>query len=177
MKAQIITQFGDPAVFEYVDMAKPDLKVGHLLVKVYATSVNPIDCKIRAGIVSNIAPAFPAILHGDVAGIVEEVAADVKDFQKGDAVFAFAGGLRGRGGALAEYMLVDAKAAVKKPDLLSMHQAAALPLAAITAWTALFNKAKLHAGQNILIHGGLGGVGHIAIQLAKYMGAKYILRS
>lgn len=172
MKAQIITQFGNPSVFQYTDIAKPGLKAGHILVKVCATSVNPIDCKIRIGAVPAISPEFPAILQGDVAGIVEEVASDVKNFSAGDQIFALAGGVRGTGGALAEYMLVDAKAAVKKPNSISMRQAAAIPLVAMTAWTALFNKAGLHAGQNILIHGGLGGVGHMAVQLAKWCGAK-----
>lgn len=172
MKAQIINQFGAPSVFELIQIPKPTLKPGHVLVKVYATSVNQIDCKIRSGFVPTIAPDFPAILHGDVAGIVESVGPDVSDFKKGDAIYGCAGGLKGSAGALAEYMLVDAKLIAKKPKSLSMLEAAALPLVSITAWEALFKKSNLTDKNTILIHGGAGGVGHIAVQLAKFTGAK-----
>lgn len=172
MKAQIITEFGDPTVFKAADITKPALIAGHVLIKVLATSVNQIDCKIRSGAVAGIAPEFPAVLHGDVAGVVEAVASDVSDFKAGDEVYGCAGGLRGLGGALAEFMLVDAKLSAKKPKTFTMAQAAALPLVTITAWQALFQKAQLKAGQTILIHGGLGGVGHIAVQLAKWAKAK-----
>lgn len=172
MKAQVIKSFGDPSVFTMVDVPIPEIKPGHLLIKVHATSVNPIDYKIRSGAVAAIAPAFPAILHGDVAGIVEAVGEGVTQFKKGDEIYGCAGGVRGLGGALAEFMLVDAKLIAKKPKSLSMQDAAALPLVSITAWTALFEKAKLTNGNNILIHGGVGGVGHIAVQLAKWCGAK-----
>jgi NADPH2:quinone reductase len=172
MKAQIIKQFGDSSVFELVDIPKPVLKPGHVLVKVHATSVNQIDCKIRSGAVAAIAPDFPAVLHGDVAGIVEDVASDVTSFKVGDEIYGCAGGLKGSGGALAELMLVDTRLIAKKPQSLSMTEAAALPLVSITAWEALFEKAKLTSNNSILIHGGVGGVGHIAIQLAKWCGAK-----
>ncbi|HTM63251.1 MAG TPA: zinc-dependent alcohol dehydrogenase family protein [Gammaproteobacteria bacterium] len=172
MKAQIITQFGDPSVFTMKDIPKPEIKPGHVLINVAASSVNQIDCKIRSGVVADIAPAFPAILHGDVAGIVDAVASDVTNFKVGDEVYGCAGGLLGTGGALAEYMLADSNLISKKPASLTMTQAAALPLASITAWEALFNRANLKAGQSVLIHGGAGGVGHIAVQLAKWRGAK-----
>jgi NADPH2:quinone reductase len=172
MKAQIITQFGDPSVFQLQDIPVPDLRPGHVLIKVSATSVNQIDCKIRSGAVATIAPLFPAILHGDVAGIVAAVASDVTAFQVGDAVYGCAGGMLGTGGALAEYMLADANLIAKKPASLSMTEAAALPLVAITAWQALFQKAHLQKTQTVLIHGGVGGVGHVAVQLAKWCGAK-----
>lgn len=171
MKAQIIRTFGDPSVFTSVDLPKPQLKPGHVLIKVYATSVNPIDCKVRSGAVSQLAPEFPAVLHGDVSGVVESVGAGVIDFKAGDEVYGCAGGFRGMGGALAEFMLVDAKLIAKKPKSLSMQEAAALPLVSITAWMCLFEKAQLAKGMNILIHGGVGGVGHIAVQLAKWCGA------
>lgn len=171
MKAQIINAFGDPSVFTMVDLPIPELKAGHVLIKVCATSVNPIDCKVRSGAVPGIAPQFPAILHGDVAGVVEAVGEGVNHLKKGDEVFGCAGGFRGLGGALAEYMLADAKFISKKPKSFSMQEAAALPLVSITAWIALFEKAKLDKGMNILIHGGVGGVGHIAVQLAKWCGA------
>lgn len=172
MKAQLIKKFGDPSVFELSEIATPDLKPGHVLIKVSATSVNQIDCKIRSGAVPAIAPDFPAILHGDVAGTIAAVAEDVKNFKVGDEVYGCAGGLKGSGGALAEFMLADARLLAKKPKSLSVLDSAALPLVSITAWEALFTKANLTNKKSILIHGGVGGVGHIAVQLAKWCGAK-----
>lgn len=172
MKAQVINSFGPPSVFELAEIPKPELKPGHIIIKVMATSINPIDCKIRSGTVSAIAPNFPAVLHGDAAGIVDAVASDVKQFKVGDEVYTCGGGLKGSGGALAEYMLVDADLVAIKPIKLSMRESAALPLVSITAWEALFSKANLTANKTLLIHGGVGGVGHIAVQLAKWCGAK-----
>lgn len=172
MKAQVINQFGPPTVFESRDVAKPDLQPGHVIVKVHATSVNQIDCKIRSGAVVAMAPEFPAILGADMAGTIEAVAPDVKNFKVGDEVYGMAGGFKGTPGALAEFMLVDSRLLAIKPTAFSMLQAAAMPLVSITAWEALFSKARLTADQNILIFGGVGGVGHIAVQLAKWCGAK-----
>jgi len=172
VKAQLINQFGPPSVFYQGDIAKPVLQPGHVLVKVHATSVNPVDCKIRSGAVAAIAPDFPAVLHGDLAGVIEAIAPDVTGFHVGDEVYGCAGGLKGSGGALAEYMLADADLIAKKPRTLSMLEAAALPLVSITAWEALFVKTKLTDQHTVLIHGGVGGVGHIAVQLAKWRGAK-----
>jgi len=150
MKTQLINQFGDPSVFELSEIPKPDLKPGHVLIKVYATSVNQIDCKIRSGAVSAISPDFPAILHGDFAGVIDSVASDVTNFKVQDEVYGCAGGLKGSGGALAEFMLVDAKLIALKPKSLSMLEAAALPLVSITAWEALFKKARLTRKNSIL---------------------------
>lgn len=133
--------------------------------------MNQIDCKIRSGLVPAISPSFPAILHGDVAGVIEALSPDVKNFQIGDEVYGCAGGLKGSGGALAQWMAADARLLAKKPRSLTLPDAAALPLVSITAWDALFKKAHLTSGQKILIHGGVGGVGHIAVQLAKWKGA------
>lgn len=171
MKAQVIKQFGDPSVFELMDVPLPTLKPGQVLIKVAATSINQIDCKIRSGAVPALSPEFPAVLNGDVAGVITAVAPDVQNVKIGDEVYGCAGGLRGTPGALAEFMLADSKLIAKKPTSLSMAEAAALPLVTITAWEALFKKAKLTANKNILIHGGVGGVGHIAVQLAKWCGA------
>ncbi|WP_341300879.1 zinc-dependent alcohol dehydrogenase family protein [Lysinibacillus sp. FSL H8-0500] len=172
MKAQIIRSFGEPSVFQLEDISKPVLKPGHVLVEVKASSVNPIDTKVRAGAVPAVAPEFPAILHGDVAGIVCAVGEGVTKFTIGDEVYGCAGGFKGTsGGALAAFMLADVDLLAHKPKNLTMVEAAALPLVSITAWEALFNRARLIAGQNILIHGATGGVGHIAIQLAKWIGA------
>ncbi|WP_066291845.1 zinc-dependent alcohol dehydrogenase family protein [Bacillus sp. FJAT-29937] len=172
MKSQVIQSFGDPSIFQYKEILKPELKPGHVLIQVKATSINPIDTKVRAGAVPAVAPEFPAVLHGDVAGIVSAVGEGVTEFNIGDEVFGCAGGFRGTsGGALAEFMLADADLLAHKPKNLTMEEAAALPLVSITAWEALFNRARLIPGQEILIHGATGGVGHIAIQLAKWGGA------
>lgn len=171
MKAYVIEKFGGPEVFKSKTIPTPKIKAGHILVRTYASSVNPVDCKIRSGIHSAISPDFPAILHGDFAGVVVEVGSGVTRFKEGDKVYGCAGGFKGSGGALGEYMLVDAQLIAHKPKSLSMIQSAALPLVAITAWEALINRAKLQVNQTVLIHGATGGVGHIAIQLAKWKGA------
>lgn len=172
MKSQVINCFGDHSVFETVEIIKPKIKPGHVLIRVKATSVNPIDYKLRAGNFPQITSEFPAILHCDVAGIIEEIGNGVSEFKIEDEVYGCAGGVKGESGALAEFMLVDAKLIAHKPKSLSMAEAAALPLVTITAWEALFEKIKISSGQKILVHGGTGGVGHIAIQLAKWAGAE-----
>ena len=172
MKAQIINQFGDAHCFETMELPKPKLKPGHVLIRVLATSVNPVDYKIRSGKFPVITPPFPAVLHGDVAGIIEEVAPDVTTFKPGDEVFGCAGGLIHSDGALAEFMLADARLLAKKPRALNFPEAAALPLVSLTAWEALREKIHINPGQNILVHAGTGGVGHIGIQLAKEAGAR-----
>ncbi len=168
----MIHSFGDPSVFQIEEVPVPTVIPGHVLIEVKASSVNPIDTKIRSGFVPAVSPAFPAILHGDVAGVVVEVGEGVSEFKPGDEVYSCAGGFKGTGGALAEYMLADARLLAHKPKNLTMEEAAAIPLVAITAWEALFDRAKLSAGDEILIHGATGGVGNIAIQLAKWAGAK-----
>ncbi|WP_068544277.1 zinc-dependent alcohol dehydrogenase family protein [Thalassotalea crassostreae] len=170
MKAMIIKEIGTTDVFQMADKAKPALKRGHMVVEVKATSVNPIDVMLRS-VELPWSANLPEILHGDVAGIVVEVGEDVSDFAIGDEVYGMAGGINGVDGALAEYMLVDARLMAKKPKTLSMKQAAALPLVAITSYEALVNKMNVSAGDNVLIHGTTGGVGHIAVQLAKVLGA------
>jgi NADPH2:quinone reductase len=171
MQAMIINRFGAPNVFESRDLAMPPIKPGYLLIKVAASSVNPVDCKIRQGKLAAIAADFPAVLHGDVAGTVEAVGEGVDGFQIGDAVYACAGGVKGHGGALSEYMLADARLAAHKPRNMDLQEAAALPLVSITAWEALIERAKLQPGQQVLVHGATGGVSHVAIQLAKWAGA------
>lgn len=171
MKKQVIKKFGDASVFEAIESPTPALKPGYVLVRVMATSVNPIDVKLRSGMFPDMTPDFPAVLHGDVAGVIEKVGEGVSDFKVGDEIYGCAGGLKGEDGALAELMQVDARLIAKKPVSLSMAQAAALPLVVITAWEALFEKIKLQPKQKVLIHAGAGGVGHVAIQLAKWAGA------
>jgi NADPH:quinone reductase len=172
LKAQIIRSFGGPEVFEQKEMLKPEVLPGHVIIQVKATSVNPIDTKVRLGAVPAVSPEFPAVLHGDIAGIVTDVGEGVVDFNVGDEVFGCAGGFKGTCGALAEYMLADANLLAHKPKNLTMEEAAALPLVSITAWEALFNRGQLKARQKILIHAATGGVGHVAIQLAKWAGAE-----
>lgn len=172
MKAKVIERFGDSSVFTDMEIPKPNLRAGHVLIRVHATSVNPVDCKIRQGALPSLASEFPIVLHGDVAGLVEAVGEGVNHFQVGDEVYACAGGIKGCGGALAEWMLADADLVAKKPKSLTMREAAALPLVTITAWESLIDRAKVKPGQNVLIYGATGGVGHIAVQLAKWSGAK-----
>ncbi|MGD8559383.1 MAG: zinc-dependent alcohol dehydrogenase family protein [Gammaproteobacteria bacterium] len=172
MRAYVINQFGEPEVFEQADIDKPTVSPGHVLIKVAATSVNPVDCKIRQGKLAAIAPAFPAVLHGDVSGVIDAVGDNVQGLKVGDEVYACAGGVAGSGGALAEYLLADAGLVALKPSSLSFREAAALPLVGITAWTALIDKAQVRDGQTALVHGATGGVSHVAIQLARARGAK-----
>jgi NADPH:quinone reductase len=172
MKAIAIKDFGEPSVFQELDFPIPSLSAHQVLIRVAATSINPVDLKIRQGATTDIAPKFPAILHGDVAGVIEVIGDKVTKFIVGDEVYACAGGVKGTGGALAEYMLADAELVAHKPKLLSMAEAAALPLVSITAWEGLIDRAQVRSGQKVLVYGGTGGVGHIGVQLAKWAGAK-----
>jgi NADPH2:quinone reductase len=172
MKAIIIQQFGKPNVFQPAEVPIPELAPGHLLIRVAATSINPVDMKIREGVVTDIAPDFPAILHGDVAGVVEAVGEGVAHFQIGDEVYGCVGGVKGTTGALAEYVLADADLVAHKPRSLTLTEAAALPLVSITAWEGLIDRAQVQLNQKVLVYGSTGGVGHIGVQLAKWAGAK-----
>lgn len=171
METQLITRFGEPEVFTQDEMPRPRIGGRDILIRVEATSVNPVDVKIRGGMLPPIAPDLPAVLHGDVAGVVEEVGENVAAFARGDGVYACAGGVKGLGGALAEFMIADPDLVAPKPRSLSMAEAAALPLVGITAWDGLIDRARVQAGQLVLVHGGTGGVGQIGIQLAKHAGA------
>ncbi|MBE8167583.1 MAG: zinc-dependent alcohol dehydrogenase family protein [Shewanella sp.] len=170
MKAMIIKEIGSTDVFQMAEKAKPVAKSGHMVVEVKASSVNPIDMMLRS-VELPWSNNLPEVLHGDVAGIVIEVGEDVTDFAVGDEVYGMAGGINGVDGALAEFMLVDTRLMAQKPKTLTMKQAAALPLVAITSYEALVEKMNVQVGDNVLIHGATGGVGHIAIQLAKVLGA------
>lgn len=170
MKAMVVKALGASSVFQLAERPVPTVKPGHLVVAVKASSVNPLDTMLRS-IELPWSTNLPEILHGDVAGIVTAVGEGVSDFKLGDEVYGMAGGINGTDGALAEFMLVDARLMAKKPVSLSMRQAAALPLVAITSYEALVEKMNVQAGDQVLIHGATGGVGHIAIQLAKALGA------
>ena len=172
MKAMIIKEFGESDVFESADIAKPMVKPGHVLVKIAATSVNTVDTMIRQmGKELPISPELPAVLGMDFAGTVEEVGEGVTGFAAGDEVYGCAGGLGDLPGTLAEYMAADANLIAHKPKELTMREAAALPLVGITAYEGL-KRAGITEGQKVLVHGGSGGVGHVALQLARHFGAQ-----
>ena len=171
MKAMTLNEYGADARFRMTQIEAPVVKAGHVIVRVAATSVNTIDTMIRAmGKDLPLSPDLPAVLGMDFAGTVESVGEGVSDFAPGDEVYGCAGGLADLQGALAELMLADARLIAHKPKSLSMREAAALPLVGITAYEGL-QRAGIHAGQKVLVHGGSGGVGHVAVQLAKHFGA------
>jgi NADPH:quinone reductase-like Zn-dependent oxidoreductase len=173
MNAVQIHSFGGPEVLRVERVARPVPGPGELLVRVHAASVNPVDTYTRTGeTVSFTGAKVPYIPGFDVSGVVEATGDGVKSFRKGDAVFAMLD--LTRGGGYAEYAIVRESEAAPKPKRLTHEQAAAIPLTALTAWQALFDTANLEKGQTVLIHAGAGGVGTMAIQLAKWKGAKVI---
>jgi NADPH:quinone reductase len=170
MKALVLDR---PAgAFRLADIPRPVPRTGEALVKIHASGVNPLDVKIRAGAAPHARQPLPAILGMDLAGVVEEVGPGVEDFRPGDAVYGMAGGVGGVQGSLAEYAAVDAALIAHKPANLTMREAAALPLVVITAWEGLVDRANVRAAQTVLIHGGSGGVGRAAVQIAKSFGAE-----
>ena len=171
MRAQLLHSFGDSPDFRPGDIPKPEIEPGQVLIRVAATSVNPVDIKIRR-LAPFFAPKLPWVMGMDVAGVVEQAGTGAGHFKPGDEVYGCAGGLLDMPGALAQYMPADARLIAKKPASLTMRQAAALPLVTITAWEALYERADIKPGQNVLVHAGTGGVGHVALQLAKARGAR-----
>ncbi|MEO0836634.1 MAG: zinc-dependent alcohol dehydrogenase family protein [Cyanobacteria bacterium J06642_3] len=171
MKAMLIKSYGEDAKFEPTEIEKPQVKAGHVLIKIAASSVNTVDTMIRKmGKELPLSPDTPAILGMDFAGTVEAVGEGVATYSVGDEVYGCAGGLADLLGTLADYILADANLIALKPKTLSMPEAAALPLVAITAYEGL-TRAGIKPGQKVLVHGGSGGVGHVALQLAKHFGA------
>ncbi|GLZ29421.1 NADPH:quinone reductase [Lentzea sp. NBRC 105346] len=171
MRISTQNQTGDPNVLQLADVPKPAPGAGQVLVKVGAAGVNPVDLAVRAGYFKLLGEP-PFTLGWDVAGIVEEVG-DGVEFARGDEVLGLVG-FPGPGNAYAEYAVVEASEIVRKPAGLSVEEAAALPLVALTAWQALVGIAKLEAGQRVLIHRAAGGVGHLAVQIAKARGTYVI---
>ncbi|MGO4528659.1 NADP-dependent oxidoreductase [Paenibacillus sp. 2TAF8] len=168
MKAIVIEAFGGPEQLKEKEVQKPACGVNQVLIRTHATSVNPVDFKIRQGHLKEAADQLPMILGGDVAGTVVEAGSNVTRFREGDRVFA-----RPRQfGTYAEYVAVDADIVARIPEQLSFEEAAAIPLAAMTAWQALVDHGHLGKGQKVLIHAGAGGVGTYAIQIAKSLGAE-----
>ena len=173
MKAMILETYGPDAVFVAAERAVPKAGADEVLVKVAAPSVNTVDTMIRQLGQEQLplSPDLPAILGMDFAGTIEAIGEGVTGFEIGDEIYGCAGGLMALQGALAEYMPADARLIAHKPKSLSMKQAAALPLVGITAYEGL-TRAGVAAGQKVLVQGGAGGVGHVAVQLAKHFGAE-----
>ena len=169
MQALVLTAFATPMTIEHLPVPQPG--PGQVLVRIAASGVNPLDTKIAAGAAPHARPRLPAILGIDVAGTVEAVGDGVTTFHVGATVYGMAGGIGGIQGSLAEYGVFDAALLAPVPLGLSMREAAALPLVFITAWEGLVDRAHVKAGDSVLVHGGAGGVGHMAVQLAVALGA------
>jgi NADPH2:quinone reductase len=170
MRAIVIREHGGPEVLQSADLPEPELRDTDILVKVHASSVNPVDTKVRSR--SGSGRAFPIVLGYDVSGVVERCGSRATHFEPGDEVFAAPNLFRN--GANAEYVAIDARSAARKPKSLDHAQAAALPLVCQTAWEALHLRARIQPGQLVLIHAGAGGVGHIAVQLARLHGCRVL---
>ncbi|WP_341364781.1 zinc-dependent alcohol dehydrogenase family protein [Thalassospira sp. SN3W] len=170
MKAQILKSFGGPEAFELQDVAKPVPQAGQVLVRVHATSINPLDYQVRRGDYSDLVP-LPAITGHDVSGVVESVGPGVTSFVPGDEVW-YTPQIFDGDGSYAEYHVASENIIGRKPSSLNHLEAASLSLVGGTAWEALIGRVALRVGESILVHGGAGGVGHVAIQIAKAIGAK-----
>ncbi|WP_430474321.1 zinc-dependent alcohol dehydrogenase family protein [Thalassospira lucentensis] len=170
MKAQILKSFGGPESFELSDVPTPTPQAGQVLVRVHATSINPLDYQVRRGDYSDLVP-LPAITGHDVSGVVESVGPGVTGFVPGDEVW-YTPQIFDGDGSYAQYHVASEDIIGKKPSSLSHLEAASLSLVGGTAWEALIGRVALRVGESILIHGGAGGVGHVAIQIAKAIGAK-----
>jgi NADPH:quinone reductase-like Zn-dependent oxidoreductase len=167
MKAVLIHSYGGPEVLVYEDAPKPEPAEGEVLIRVHAAGVNPLDWKVRQGYMKHRLPMTPG---WDVSGVVEAACSGVTELKPGDEVFGLLD-ITSYEGAYAEYAAARAQDMARKPKKLDHVHAAALPIAALAAWQALFEQAGLSSGQTILIHAGAGGVGHFAVQLAKWKGA------
>ena len=166
-----MNETGDPEVLHMQEMPDPVIsKPTEVLVKLKAAGINPVDAKFRRGMYP--VNQFPAILGCDGAGVIEDTGADAFRYKPGDEVYFFHGGIGTGTGNYAEYIVLDESFAARKPASCDFIHAAALPLVFITAWEALHDRARIQSGQTVLIHAGAGGVGHVAIQVAKAAGAK-----
>ncbi len=170
MKAAVQQRADAP--LQLVDLPLPIPAPGQVLVRVAAAGLNPLDTKIRAGKAAHARHPLPAVLGIDLAGTVVALGPGVEGWSVGDEVYGMTGGVGGVQGSLAEYAAVDARLLARKPASFSMREAAALPLGFITAYEGLVDRARVRAGQRVLVHGGAGGVGHLAVQLAQAQGAQ-----
>ena len=171
MRAWVIEEHGGPEVFKQVELPTPEPGPGEVRIKVTATSVNPVDYKIRGGAAEALCPPKPAILHGDVAGVVDAVGDGVEGFRIGQSVYGCVGGCGNTQGTLAECAIADGSLLAHAPKSIPLQDCAALPLVTITAWEGLDKLGELK-DQHLLVHGGTGGVGHAIVQLARARGAK-----
>lgn len=169
MTALVLETHGGP--FRLTEVARPVVGSGQVLVRIRASGVNPLDTKIRAGQAAHARQPLPTILGIDLAGTVEEIGPGVTGFRRGDEVYGMTGGVGGHQGSLAQYAAVDARLLAVKPATLSLREAASLPLIFITAWEGLVDRVGVRAGQSVLVLGAGGGVGHIAVQIARAFGA------
>ena len=170
MKAVRVHKYGGPDVLQYEDAPRPKPQADEVLIRVHAAGVNPLDWKVREGHVKDFRPhKFPLIIGWDLSGVVEEVGPGVSRFKIGEEVYSVPDPTRN--GAYADYIVVRESELALKPSSLHHIRAAAVPLAGLTAWQSLFDAAQLQGGQRALIHAGSGGVGHFAVQLAKWKGA------
>jgi alcohol dehydrogenase len=173
MKAAQISEYGEPDVIKVTTEAeKPILASGQVLVEVRAASLNPFDSMVRSGMFKDSIPLeFPVTLGGDLAGVIAEIGEGVESFMVGDEVYGQANAVAGNSGALAEFAATNAAQVAKKPGSIDFTQAAALPLTGVSALQAITEHINLQSGQKILIQGGSGGIGSLAVQLAKHLGA------
>ncbi len=171
MKAVRIHNYGGPEVLRYEDAPRPRPGAGEILIRIHAAGVNPLDWKVREGYLKDfLRYSLPVIPGWDVSGLVEETGPGVSRLKEGDEVYGMAD--VSRDGAYAEYMVARESEIALKPKSLDYTHAAGVPMAALTAWQGLFESGQLRAGQRVLIHAGTGGVGHLAVQLAKWKGAR-----
>ncbi len=170
MQASVLDAHG--AQFRLATVARPSPAPGQVLIRIAASGVNPLDTKIHAGAAEHAKHPLPAILGIDMAGTVEALGAGVTRFRLGDEVFGMTGGVGGQQGSLAEYAAVDADLLAPKPANVSMREASTIPLVFITAWEGLVDRMAVRAGQAVLVLGGAGGVGRMAIQIARSRGAE-----
>jgi NADPH:quinone reductase-like Zn-dependent oxidoreductase len=166
MKTIVINEYGNEDVVNYVDVDRPEPKAHEVLVKVLFAGVNPIDWKIRNGAGERLGLKLPIFLGGEIAGTIAKIGGDVSDFQVGDAVYGII-----TSGGYAEYAIAKIGDIAPKPQSLDFENAAAIPLGALTAWQAMFDLANLSSGQRLLITAASGGVGSLAVQIAKAKGA------
>jgi NADPH:quinone reductase len=170
MQALVLSEHNAP--LELTDLPRPVPQSGQVLVRIHACGLNPLDIKIRAGAAAHAKHPLPLVLGINMAGVVEAVGDDVAHFAPGDAVYGMTGGVGGIQGALAQYAAVDAALLAHQPANLSMRESAALPLAFITSYAGIVDRANLQAGRTVLVQGGAGGVGHLSVQLALALGAR-----
>jgi NADPH2:quinone reductase len=168
---RVLLQEAHGAPMRLTEIAGPRPARNEVLVRIKASGVNPLDLKIQEGRADHARQPLPAVLGLDLAGVVEEVGEGMTTFKRGDEVYGMTGGVGGHQGSLAQFAAVDADLLAKKPHNLTMREAAALPLIVITAWEGLVDRARVKAGDQVLVQGGSGGVGHVAVQIAKAFGA------